>query len=68
MASITATRKELTTAFNEWQRQAIYEPKKFQAIATEVREFLASELKGEEPTYGDRAVAFLTKMLDETSE
>lgn len=49
-------------AFNEWMRRYIEDPERFRREMTTVREFLAEEAAGTEPTYGERCDEYLRRL------
>lgn len=62
----TATQwTHVAIAMNEWMRRYIEEPERFEAEVTTVRRFLAEEVAGEEPSYGEIAAAYLAGIVAE---
>ena len=58
-------KERLVAAFNEWMRRYIEEPARFRHEIETVREFLAEEQGGKEPSYGQRSAAYLLKLMEE---
>ncbi len=52
-------------AFNEWMRRFIDEPERFKTEYQTIADFMEAKLNDREPDYGDRATAYLQKILDE---
>ena len=58
-------KEKLVAAFNEWMRRYIEEPERFRREIQSVREFLAEEQGGKQPSYGQRCAVYLLKLMDE---
>jgi hypothetical protein len=58
---------DMARALNEWERRYIEAPKTFQADFRTVREFLAEEAAGVEPSYGQAGAAYMMQLLSEVS-
>ena len=56
----------VAAAFNEWMREYIDEPEKFQAEARSIVEFIGADIHGEEPEYGVQAALTLLGYIEKT--
>ena len=55
----------LAKAFNEWMRRFEQEPERFESEYAGVKKFLEEKAAGQEPSYGERCVAYLDRLLAE---
>lgn len=53
---------ELVTLFNEWMRRYTEHPEEFEAEFRTVSLFLAEQMRGKTPSYGDECVAYLHQL------
>ena len=62
------TREQITArlaqAFNEWMRRYTDEPEKFRQQWRDIKEFLAENAAGQEPSYGQSCAEYFTSILD----
>ncbi|WP_375414651.1 hypothetical protein [uncultured Bradyrhizobium sp.] len=56
---------DMTRTFNEWMRRYIEEPEKYTREFQRVRDFLADEAAGREPSYGESCTAYQFEIFDE---
>ena len=59
------TNVQMVKAFNEWMRRFIEEPDRFEHEFRSVNQFLADELNGVEPTYGESCTGYMVKLAAE---
>jgi hypothetical protein len=55
----------MARAFNEWMRRFVENPEQFEHQWQAVSDFLAERSGGKEPTYGERAAAYLVAVAAE---
>jgi hypothetical protein len=53
------TKEQMVAAFNEWMRQFTEEPEAFEQQVKTVKQFLAEEAEGVEPSYGQHCAAMM---------
>ncbi len=58
----------MARAFNEWMRRYTDEPERFAREFQMVGEFLEQTERGEEPTYGETAAAYLVEIMRSIDE
>lgn len=64
ISRITLTRAHIVAAFNEWMRQYIENPAKFEREWEVVSLFLREADVNKEPTYGDKCAEMLIRLID----
>lgn len=60
--------REVASAFNQWMREYIDEPKKFTATVRSITEFIGADISGERPTYGTECALTLLRYLEKQHE
>ena len=58
--------RAVAEAFNEWMREYIDEPEKFEAHARSILEFVGADITGEEPSYGTSCALTLLGYIEKT--
>lgn len=56
----------VAAAFNEWMREYIDEPEKFEAHARSILEFVGADIVGETPEYGTSCALTLLHYIEQT--
>lgn len=59
--------KQVAAAFNEWMREYIDEPEKFEPQARTILDFIGSDIHGETPDYGTVCALTLLRYMDRTA-
>lgn len=60
--------ERLEWAFNEWLRRYTENPAEFEREFQFIGEFLQEQSEGKPPSYGQRTIAYLKKLIEEKSK
>lgn len=56
------TPEQMAKVLNEWQRRYVEEPTRFENDMTTLKQFMADEAAGSEPTYGVEGAAYMMQI------